>query len=179
VYSQRVLTFPVPGEDTLAPRDVCGGFDFVSDALVTVDVSVLESFAYALSDVESSIEEIESLLQRLAYVICVSVIKTFVRGGRSGLVVLKKVLPNIFRTYCVPSPYDVLVKCGLVPVYPDTLCEYPSFYFQPDLDGIWMIEQDSGKEHGKKRKRPEAPRSDQLQQDYEAVRSGWSSASNS
>jgi len=154
-----------------------------------VDVAVLESFAYALFDIESCIDELESLLQRLARTICVSVIKTFVRGGRPGLVTLHKVLPNVFRTFCVPSPHDVLIQCGLVPVYPDTVCEFPSFFFQPDLDGCWMIEQDSGKaEHRMmKRKRSSEPppppinnkTSAELQQAYVGVRVGWSSASNS
>lgn len=189
--AEGVLADSASGEDALAPRDVCGGgggsavFEFVSDALLpaVVDVAVLESFAYALFDIESCIEELESLLQRLARTICVSVIRAFMRGGRPGLVTLHKVLPNVFRTFCVPSPHDVLIQCGLVPVYPDTVCEFPSFFFQPDLDGCWMIEQDSGKaEHRTmKRKRSSEPikTSAELQQAYVGVRVGWSSASNS
>lgn len=148
-----MLTCPVPGKEALASRDFCGDYDFVSDALVPADDSVLEFFSYALSDIESCIDELEGTMRRLSYTICVSVIKTFIRGDRVGLVQLRKVLPSIFKTFCVPSPSELLVKCGLIPEYPDPACEFPSFFLQPDLDGCWMIDQYNNGKEPRKRKR--------------------------
>lgn len=201
--AEGVLTDAVRGEDPVAPRDVLPsdcGFGFVTEALNN-DIDESSFIAYALDDVESAIEGIEQALEPtivfyaleeaefilgniedfmrpLVSPVCISLIKSFVSGGRTGLVRLQKVLPSIFLSFPVHSPYDILVKCGLVPVYPTSDCAFPSFLFQPELDGLQMISyQESSITATKKRKREPPPKpsssSEQLQQNYERVRSNW------
>jgi hypothetical protein len=71
---------------------------------------------------------------------CSEVIKAFIEGGRVGLVVLKKVLPNVFKTYpkCVPT--EVLADCGLSVLSTGKEDGYPTFFFNPEKDGRWMLE---------------------------------------
>lgn len=158
----------------MAPRDVCysGSFHFVSEALEVVDESVLESFSYALNDIESTLDDIEISLAPHIFPVCVSLVKSFVQGGRVGLARLKKVLPSIFSSFSVGSPYDVLLECGLIPEYSHACNGYPSFFFHPDLDGCQMIER---LEPATRKRKRDIPVSEQLQQTYESARSSWTS----
>lgn len=101
-------------------------------------------------------------------------IKAFIRGGRIGLLCLKKVLPSIFKEFPLCDPYKSLVECGLLPLYPESDCPFPTFWFNPDLDGILMIQPvEKGRHHHAGRKRKSSV---DLVQTYDAVRCEWSSA---
>lgn len=105
-------------------------------------------------------------------------IKAFVRGGREGIDLLRRVLPNIFRTFPGIDPGDVLAECGLKPM--PTGDKYPSFCTPIFNDsGVVQI----GVLISKKRSREEEEkdedarlfRSQELMEAYEAARSEWSS----
>lgn len=95
-----------------------------------------------------------------------------------GLDLLKRVLPNIFRTFPGIHPSDALAECGLEPL--DVDAEFPSFC-TPHLNesGVVVI----GVERTRKRRRSEEDkqeeaelfRSQELLEAYEAARSEWSS----
>lgn len=105
---------------------------------------------------------------------CLQVIKAFIRGGRVGLVCLQKALPSIFKEFPMCDPYKSLAECGLLPLYLETGCPFPTFWFNPDLDGILMIQPFEKHAGGRKRKS-----SGELIQGYEAARSSWEKPSNS
>ena len=92
-----------------------------------------------------------------------------------GLERLRKVLPNVFRTYPEVSPMDALTECGLHAIPSDG--EFPTFLFNP-LAGSLLSPM-----KGRKRARAEAEndeaatlyRSQELIEAYEAARSEWGS----
>jgi hypothetical protein len=101
---------------------------------------------------------------------CIGNIKAFVRGGREGLDRLRKVLPNILRTFPDLPAADMLVECGLEPV--EGGGQFPTFYFQPMLDGAAMVQ---AARISRKRQRDDVRyRSQELLEAYDALRSEWS-----
>ena len=113
--------------------------------------------------------------QETGHEACVGNIKAFIRGGMIGLERLRKVLPNVFRTYPEVSPMDALTECGLHAIPSDG--EFPTFLFNP-LAGSLLSPM-----KGRKRARVEAEtdeaaalyRSQELLEAYEAARSEWAS----
>ena len=101
---------------------------------------------------------------------CVGNIKAFVRGGRAGLDRLRKVLPNILRTFPGLPAADMLVECGLEPLHDGG--EFPTFYFHPMLDGAAMVQ--AALNSRKRMRDKELYRSQELLDAYDALRSEWS-----
>ena len=119
---------------------------------------------------------------------CVSTVKAFVRGGRGGLDQLKRVLPNIFKTFPECDPEQVLLDSGLEPSFDGA--QFPTFYFSPTKEGVHMIRQSSQGKRQVKRQEPPAMssqalfdvestdkrprvRSDELEDAYSSAKSGW------
>ena len=110
---------------------------------------------------------------------------------------LKKALPGIFKLYSLCDPHRVLAECGLFPEASANGCPFPTFFFDPDRDGISMIQ--PHETSGRKRRRPPSPpvqartvevgvekpagfdeyRSQELLEAYEAARVCWDKPSNS
>lgn len=141
--AQGVLADADPADDPVPSGDVCGrGFDFLSAP------------------------EDERETDREA---CVGNIRAFVRGGTPGLHRLRRVLPNIFRTFPDLPPSEVLVECGLTPL--SSGGEFPTFLIHSDTPSP-------------SRKRPRVEddhhetlcRSQELLEAYEAARSSWESS---
>lgn len=67
---------------------------------------------------------------------CLAELRAFCRGGAPGLERLHRVLPAIFRHYCVPEAQQraLLGEFGLRPHY-DTLARRVSFYLDSALFG--------------------------------------------
>lgn len=101
---------------------------------------------------------------------CVGNIKAFVRGGREGLDRLRKVLPNILRTFPGLPAADMLVECGLEPLHEGG--EFPTFYFHPMHDGAAMVQ--AARNSRKRPRDKELYRSQELLEAYDALRSEWS-----
>ena len=68
---------------------------------------------------------------------CVREIMAFVHGDRIGLDKLKRVLPNIFKTFPDCDPDSVLLECGL---FPCPGKNFPTFYFCPEKEDREMVE---------------------------------------
>ena len=101
---------------------------------------------------------------------CTGEIKAFIRGGREGLAVLKRVLPNIFRTYPRCMPFYALQECGLEPFMDGG---FPTFYFQPLAEGAAMVKPRRAAKPGRLEKLDEY-RSQELLEAYHALNSEWS-----
>ena len=135
-----------PGDICAAPAGTIGGdFNFISGA---VEAKGGESDGAA----------------------CVGNIKAFVRGGRRGLDMLKRVLPNIFRTFPDVDPYAVLAECGLPAV--STQAEYPSFVLPFSEDDVPISRKRSRKDMEKGGSKLG---SEDLMHAYGEARSSWSS----
>lgn len=175
VYPAVFKTFSVS-----SPYD--GLVDFVSRVFESVDGRVIaSSLSFALDDIERVIDDVETSITPHIFPVSVSLIKSFVRGGRVGLVRLKKVLSNIFLSFPTPSPQNVLIECGLIPESSHDYNGFPSFILQPDLDGCLMIDYPDPANTRKRKynaafaKSNPSPSSEQLQRAYEGVRSTWTS----
>lgn len=161
--AESVLALANPADDPVSPSDVCAPADPADGPVPPSEGPGAGAFDF---------------LGETGREACVGYIKAFVRGGRCGLERLQKVLPSIFRTFQGLLPYeDVLIECGLEPMLTTPASEFPTFYFNPLLDGAGMVRAS--------RKRPLQPdveedvelyRSQELLQAYEAVRSEWSSS---
>lgn len=129
-------------------------------------------------------------LEESIFTVCpeaVSVINTFVLSGRPGFLQLKKVLPSIFKEYPLCDPYKVLAECGLFPESSGTGSPYPTFFFDPDRDGILMIQPHENHGRFKRKRQPQVKpvvmekkpdsfdeyRSQELLEAFEAARTTW------
>lgn len=102
----------------------------------------------------------------------------FVRGERTGLDRLQRVLPSIFKTFTECDPEKVLLECGLTPCPSFDGHEFPTFYFDPLKDGREMIAPDAWKErkrHARPSKGTHPPSSEELLCAYADVSSSWGS----
>ena len=104
-------------------------------------------------------------------------IRAFMDGGRVGLSCLKKVLPNIFKTYPLCEPKGVLAECGLFVLDNGAGEEFPTFFLNADKEGRWMVEPFGNPSRKRQREVPEKKLniSEELQHAYDALRSEWDS----